>query len=95
MRIRVVVASLLAVAAIVATATGCSQKAREVGRDAPVSSHDDKPARLINMPDGFSNVSAKCDGPNMVYVVYHSDSAYGSVAIAPNDPRCQTAGNTG
>ena len=47
------------------------------------------PPRLINMPDGFSNVSAKCDGPNMVYVVYHSDSAYGSVAIAPNDPRCR------
>ncbi len=41
--------------------------------------------------DGFSNVSAKCDGPNRVYVVYHGDSKYGTVAVAPNDPRCQDA----
>ncbi|OHV32957.1 MULTISPECIES: hypothetical protein [Pseudofrankia] len=88
MKIRLAVALPLAAATIAVTATGCSQKTREPGRDAPVASHDDKPARVINMPDGFSNVSAKCDGPNMVYVVYHSDAAYGSVAIAPNDPRC-------
>jgi hypothetical protein len=95
MRIRLVVATLLTAVAVAAAATGCSQKTQEPGRDAPVSSHDDKPARLINMPDGFSNVSAKCDGPNMVYVVFHSDSAYGSVAVVPNDPRCRQAGTTG
>jgi hypothetical protein len=92
MRIRLVVASVLAVVGIATAATGCSQKTKEVGRDAPVSSHDDKPARILNMPDGFSNVSAKCDGPNMVYVVFHSDSPYGSVDVVPNDPRCRTAG---
>jgi len=91
MKIRLTVTLPLAVAAIALTATGCSQKAREIGRDAPVASHDDKPARVINMPDGFSNVSAKCDGPNMVYVVYHGNSPYGSIAIAANDPRCAGA----
>jgi len=92
MRIRVAVAAVLAMAGIAVAATGCSQKTKEIGRDAPVASHNDKPARIINMPDGFSNISAKCDGPNMVYVVFHSDSAYGSVAVVPNDPRCRTAG---
>jgi hypothetical protein len=43
------------------------------------------------MPDGFSNVAHKCDGPDMVYVIFHNDGAYGSVAIAPNDPRCTGA----
>jgi len=89
MRMRAAVALPFAAAAAIAiTTTGCSQKTRETGRDAPVSSHDDKPARIINMPDGFNNVSAKCDGPNMVYVVYHSDASYGSVDVVPNDPRC-------
>jgi hypothetical protein len=27
-------------------------------------------------------------GANRVYVVFHGDSAYGTVAVAPNDPRC-------
>jgi hypothetical protein len=91
MRIRVAVAAVLAMAGIAVAATGCSQKTKEIGRDAPVASHDDKPARIINMPDGFSNISAKCDGPNMVYVVFHADSPYGSVAVVPNDPRCASA----
>lgn len=64
----------------------------ESRQDAPVTGRDTGPADLINMPDGFSNVAHKCDGPNMVYVIYHGAGAnaspYGSVAIAPNDPRC-------
>ncbi|MBL7496220.1 hypothetical protein I6A84_06230 [Frankia sp. CNm7] len=95
MKIRMVSAALLAVVGVAAVTTGCSEKAKERGRDAPISTHDDSPARIINMPDGFSNVAAKCDGPNMVYVVYHGDSPYGSIEIAPNDPRCAPAGTTG
>lgn len=71
-----------------AALTGCSQKDREYGRDAPVGSHDDSPADVINMPDGFSNIAAKCDGPNRVYVIFHAGKG-GSVAVAPNDPRCK------
>ena len=74
---------------ILVLATGaCSKKATEPFRDAPVSGHNDGRAEIINMPDGFNNIASKCDGPNRVYSIYHADSAYGAVAVAPNDPRC-------
>lgn len=76
---------LVAVALLLSS---CAQKAQEPFKDAPVSQHNDDPAAVINMPDGFSNVASKCDGPNRVYVVFHGDSKYGTVAVAPNDPRC-------
>lgn len=57
--------------------------------DAPRGETNNGPADIITMPDGFSNVSSKCDGPNRVYVVFKSNSAYGAVAVAPNDPRCR------
>lgn len=66
---------------------GCS-KALEPFQDAPRGATNSSPADIITMPDGFSNVAAKCDGPNRVYVVFHGDSTYGSVEVAPNDPRC-------
>ncbi len=65
------------------------QKITERFSDAPRGEVNKGPADIITMPDGFSNVSAKCDGANRVYVVFHSNSAYGSVAVAPNDPRCR------
>jgi len=70
---------------------GCGysvDKATEKFKDAPRGGMNDGPADIITMPDGFSNVSSKCDGPNRVYVIFHGDSTYGSVAVAPNDPRC-------
>lgn len=68
--------------------TSCS-KALEPWNDAPRGATDESPARIIAMPDGFNNVAAKCDGPNMVYTLFHRDSPYGAVAVAPNDPRCK------
>lgn len=71
---------------------GCSNKQRQQFNDAPRTGTDNTaPAQVIAMPDGFSNVASKCDGPNRVYVVFHSDSAYGSVDVVPNDPRCTGA----
>ena len=68
---------------------GCDySKANEPFQDAPTGANNGAPADLIRMPDGFSNVATKCDGPNRVYVIFHGDSAYGSVAVVPNDPRC-------
>lgn len=67
---------------------GCT-KALEPFKDAPRGATNSQPADIITMPDGFSNVATKCDGPNRVYVVFHGDSAYGSVEVAPNDPRCR------
>jgi hypothetical protein len=77
-----------AVVALASLASGCSVKAREPYQDAPRGGSVTGPADVITFPDGFSNVSAKCDGPNRVYVIFHGDTGYGSVAVAPNDPRC-------
>jgi hypothetical protein len=41
------------------------------------------------MPDGFSNVAAKCDGTTKVYVIYKGDANRGSVAVSANDPSCK------
>lgn len=65
------------------------QKITERYRDAPRGETNDGPADIVTMPDGFSNVAAKCDNGNRVYVVFKSNSAYGSVAVAPNDPSCR------
>jgi hypothetical protein len=77
-----------AVAFVALAGSGC-----ETHQDAAKGTRDTGPADLINMPDGYSNVAHKCDGPNMVYVIYHGDTAdtpkpYGALAVVANDPRC-------
>lgn len=68
---------------------GCGDKYTEPFKDAPRSHNDNgAPMDVIRMSDGFSNVGAKCDGPNRVYVAYHGDSKYAALAVVPNDPRC-------
>lgn len=67
----------------------CS-KAEEPFKDAPKQpTRNDDPAQIIEMPDGFSNVAGKCDGPNYVYVAFKGDSNRAAIGIAPNDPRCK------
>lgn len=66
---------------------GCS-KFTEPYKDAPRGSTNAGPADTITMPDGFSNIAAKCDGPNRVYVAYKGDANRAAVAVVPNDPRC-------
>lgn len=80
---------LLAAGAVVMLlgTTGCS-KLTEPLKDAPVSGRNSDPAVVGSMPDGFGNWAAKCDGPNMVYTLFHKDSAYGGISVVPNDPRC-------
>lgn len=69
--------------------TSGNEKLSEPLRDAPIRDRNNAPADTITMPDGFSNVAVKCDGPNMVYVIFKGNQGYGSVAVAPNDPRCK------
>jgi hypothetical protein len=69
--------------------TGCA-KYTEPFKDAPRSHNDNgAPADLIRMPDGFSNVATKCDGPNRIYVAYHGDNKYAAITVVPSDPTCQ------
>jgi hypothetical protein len=89
MRRRIGRAAVLAT--VVLSLAGCSQKAREPFRDAPTSpERNNGPARVIEFPDGFSNMAAKCDGPNMVYSPYKGENNRTAIAVAPNDPRCRS-----
>lgn len=84
------IAAAVAVAALaVVTLAGCTGKVSEPFKDASRGASNSGPADTITMPDGFSNVAAKCDGPNRIYVVFHGDNPYGDIAVVPNDPRCK------
>lgn len=85
-----IIAAVLTTVAGLALLTGCANKFTEPFKDAPRSGHDNgAPMDVIRMSDGFSNVGAKCDGPNRVYVAYHGDHPYASVFVVANDPRCK------
>lgn len=87
-RRRAAIAAATTVAAL-ALLTGCS-KYSEPFKDAPRSGHDNGTAAdLIRMPDGFSNAATKCDHGNRIYVAYHGDSKYASIAVVPADPTCR------
>ncbi|MGY3677253.1 hypothetical protein [Streptomyces sp. TE33382] len=86
-----VAAALTAVLALGATSCALNgSKADQPFMDAPKGAINKQPMDTVVMSDGFSNVGAKCDGPNRVYVIFHGNDKYGSVAVAPNDPRCTT-----
>lgn len=81
-------ASGVAMVAGLVLLAGCA-KFTEPYKDAPRSGQDNgSPADIVRMPDGFSNVATKCDHGNRVYVVFHGDNKYGSIAVASNDPTC-------
>ena len=81
---------VLPLAAALIALVGCSDKALEPFNDAPRSGVVNKDAAdVIAMPDGFSNLATKCDHGNRIYVLFKSNSAYGAVAIVPNDPTCK------
>ena len=69
-------------------ACGSADKITEPLKDATRGTTNDGPADTITFPDGFSNVATKCDHGNRIYVIFKSNSAYGSIAVAPNDPSC-------
>jgi hypothetical protein len=84
-----VIAAATATITVLGLAVGCTNKYTEPFKDAPRSGQDNgAPMDVIRMSDGFSNVGAKCDGPNRVYVAYHGDQKYASLAVVANDPRC-------
>lgn len=87
-------AALLLVPFVLLVAS-CSKKATEQFRDAPRGTHTNTaPATVVEMPDGFSNLSGKCDGPDYVYVIFHNNSPYGSITAVKDDARCTTTTTT-
>ncbi len=75
------------------TAAACSNTGTfgEEFRDTGVANRDDTPADIIQMPEGFSNVAAKCDGTSRVYVTRNDNGR--AVAVIADHPKC-AAGNT-
>ena len=88
MRNRII--ALAAGALLVGGACAGLEKSTEQFKDAPRGDTNKAPADIITMPDGFSNIASKCDGPNRVYVIFKGDAAYGSINVVPNDPRCSS-----
>jgi hypothetical protein len=87
-RKRITIFTAVAAAAAL-TISGCSfDKMTEPFQDAPRTGQvNNSAAQVITMPDGFSNLASKCDGPNRVYVAYHGDRPYASLFVVANDPR--------
>lgn len=75
---------------IIALLGACTGKATEPFKDAPGSGVvNNSPADKITMPDGFSNVTTKCDHGNRIYVAFHGDLGYAAIAVVPQDPTCK------
>lgn len=90
MRRRVILGAVLSALVLLAAACGSLgiDKATEPFRDAPRADTNNRPADVITMPDGFSNVAAKCDGTTRVYVAFKGDSNRAAVAVSPGHPDC-------
>lgn len=73
------------------TAGACAPgKITEPFNDAPRSGiQNGNAADVVTFPDGFSNVSTKCDHGNRLYVAFHGDGQYASIVVVPGDPTCK------
>lgn len=92
MKRKLLIAATVVVAAVTVVAA-CSTsedgKYTTSNNDVPTINGNRNAAEIGWMPDGYSNYATKCDRPGVrVYVLFHSDGAYGNVsAIA--DPNCK------
>ncbi|WP_372672577.1 hypothetical protein [Amycolatopsis kentuckyensis] len=82
-------AALLLVPVLLFGSAACDDnKYTEPFHDAPRSKAvNDAPARIVTMPDGFTNWAVKCDDGFRLYSGYHGDEAYSSGFAVP-DPAC-------
>jgi outer membrane murein-binding lipoprotein Lpp len=94
-RFTLVILAVLAVVTAALTLAGCSNKSQEQYRDAGIAHRNDGKADVMTFPDGFSNVAAKCDGPNRVYVAFKGDANRAAIAVSPNDPQCAGTSSPG
>lgn len=71
---------------LLALTAGACDKATEPFADAPIDHHNTSPAVVYDMPDGFSNVAAKCaeHGHLRVFTAYHGDANRAAIAVVPD-----------
>jgi hypothetical protein len=89
---RRIIAAVAIPVGLLVTLSACDlggDKVSEPYRDAPRNaSTNSRPATVVEMPDGFSNLATKCLSPGIrVTVVYKGDYTYGAVSTVP-DPKC-------
>lgn len=68
---------------------GCGDKYNEQFKDASRAGSNTGAAETLTFPDGFSNAATKCDHGNRVYILFHGNSSYGSIAVVGADPTCK------
>lgn len=72
--------------ALILSVSACGNKQQQVYNDAPRTGvNDTTAADIISMPDGFSNVASKCYKGYRVFVIFHNDNNYGSIAVVKDD----------
>jgi hypothetical protein len=86
--VKKIIAGILLSGLTIVSLSACDGKYTEPYKDAPIDGRDRTPAKIFEMPDGFSNFAFKCNGPVGVYVIFHHDSPYGSISTVNNDPNC-------
>lgn len=86
----------VALAALLLTTAGSCDESHESGPEpAPGSFVNIPNGRGFKAPEGYRNILAFCDGPNMVYETSRGSTSTGvegttssSIYVVPNDPRC-------
>ena len=83
---RAYVVGLVAVVALLSTgADDCS--GGEESNDANKIDNIDTGAITISMPDGFTNVAAKCVGTDLLYAAKNDNGR--AIAVSPGHPWCE------
>jgi hypothetical protein len=87
---RVFAALAVSVATVVGLSACSFDKATQPFQDARRTENvNSNAADVVTMPDGFSNLTTKCDHGNRLYVAYHADSPYAAITVVQQDPTCK------
>jgi hypothetical protein len=83
---KIAVWPLLAIAVGSLAFVACGSDMQEFN-DAGRLANNDAKAITISMPDGFTNVAAKCVGPDLLYAAINTNGR--AIAVSPQHPWCE------
>lgn len=87
-KVKIAAVSTASVVSALLLVTGCGNKANESSQDSGINARDTSGAEILNFPDGFTNVATKCSHGDRVFVAFHNDGSYASIAVVGQDPTC-------
>jgi hypothetical protein len=73
---------------VMLAAGACTAKGAEPFKDAPQDGHhDNTPAKIIEMPDGFSNLAEKCSphGHARIFSAYHGNDNRSALSVIQDE----------